>query len=153
MSKVEKVAGEFLSLMGQVKHEYFRPAEQVTRARLSPSQFHSLAVLYRRNSLPMSELAGLLKISKQQLTPLVAKLTKYQLVERKLDDDDRRIVRIEITDQGRVTYRSIFIELRRKFTDQLSQLPEASLDELEKLLERMSEILLPDRNGRERENG
>jgi DNA-binding MarR family transcriptional regulator len=137
-----------------VKHEYFKPAEQVTRTHLSPSQFHSLAVLYQRNSLPMSELAGLLKMSKQQLTPVVAKLTEYQLVERTFDENDRRIVRIQITDKGRTTYQSVFVEIRRKFTDKLSRLPETSLDELELLLDRMSRILLlPDINRKERDNG
>ncbi len=143
MSKVEKVAGDFMSFFGLIKHEYLKPAEHITRTRLSPTQFHTLGILYRRNSLPMSELAGLLKISKQQLTPLVDKLSDCQLVSRKLDEEDRRVVRIELTEQGHITFRSAFVEIRRSFTEKLGKLPEADLDELEFMLKRMTEILVP----------
>ncbi len=143
MSKVEKVAGDFLTFFGLIKHEYLKPAEHITRTTLSPTQFHTLGVLYRRSSLPMSELAGLLKISKQQLTPLIDKLSDCQLVSRELDEQDRRVVRIELTDKGLLTFRSVFHEIRRSFVEKLKQLPEENLDELENMLMRMTEILSP----------
>lgn len=145
MNRVEQLTGDILAFLGEIKHEYFKPAEQITRARLSPSQFHSLAILYRHGSLPMSELAGLLKMSKQQLTPVVTRLSDCQMVERGWDEQDRRVVRIQITEKGLQTYRSIFLEIRNKLSDKISQLPEDSLDELEILLNRLAEILLPER--------
>lgn len=152
MTKVEKVTGDLLTFMGTVKNRFFRPMELVARNRLSPTQFHTLTLLYRRSSLPMSELAGYLKISKQQLTPLVAKMAECGLLERKLDETDRRMVRLEITEAGRDTYRSVFSEMRRKLIDQLGQLPEESLDELENLLGRLNLILFQNSQGG-RENG
>ena len=152
MTKVEKVTGDLLTFMGTVKNRFFRPMELVARNRLSPTQFHTLTLLYRRSSLPMSELAGYLKISKQQLTPLVAKMAECGLLERKLDETDRRMVRLEITEAGRDTYRSVFSEMRRKLIDQLGLLPEESLDELENLLGRLNLILFQSSQGG-RENG
>ncbi|MEQ8200650.1 MAG: MarR family transcriptional regulator [Syntrophomonadaceae bacterium] len=152
MTKVEKVTGDLLTFMGTVKNRFFRPMELVARNRLSPTQFHTLTLLYRRSSLPMSELAGYLKISKQQLTPLVAKMAECGLLERKLDETDRRMVRLEITEAGRDTYRSVFSEMRRKLIDQLGLLPEESLDELENLLGRLNLILFQNSQGG-RENG
>ncbi len=146
MNRVEQLTGDILALLGEIKHEYFKPAEQITRARLSPLQFHSLAILYRHGSLPMSELAGLLKVSKQQLTPVVTRLSDCQMVERKLDEQDRRVVRIQITEKGLQTYRSIFTEIRHKLSDKIGQLPGDSLDELEILLNRLAVILLPNRD-------
>lgn len=152
MTKVEKVTSDLLAFLGTVKNEFFRPMEQMTRNRLSPSQFHTLSILYRRSSLPMSELAGHLKISKQQLTPLIAKMAECGLLERKPDDADRRIIRLEITEPGRDTYRAIFNELRHKLIDRLGLLPVESLNELEVLLERMNLILFQN-SQRRRENG
>ncbi len=152
MTKVEKVTSDLLAFLGTVKNEIFRPMEQMTRNRLSPSQFHTLSILYRRGSLPMSELAGCLKISKQQLTPLIAKMAQGGLLERKPDEADRRIIRLEITDLGRDSHRAMFSEIRCKLIDKLGMLPEESLDELEVLLERINLILFRDIQGG-RENG
>ena len=146
MNQVEKIAGDLISFVGGMKREYFKPAENIARSRLSPAQFHTLSILYWRSSLPMSELAGVLKISKQQLTPLIAKLSDCQMVVRKPDDEDRRIVRIEITDEGRATYKSLFSAIRSNLTERLSLISEQDLAELEPILKRMAEILLPENN-------
>lgn len=143
MSNAENIAGDFLSLLGLIKHEYFKPAEQITRNRLSPAQFHAINILCHKVSLPMSELAAELKISKQQLTPLVARLIEYNLVVRKPDESDRRIIRIEITEEGRNIFKALFVEIRRNFTEKLSSVPEDELDELAHMLTRMQEILKP----------
>lgn len=141
MSKVENIAGDFLSLLGIIKHEYFKPAEQITRNRLSPAQFHAINILCHKVSLPMSELAAELKMSKQQLTPLVARLIEYKLAIRKPDESDRRIIRIEITEEGRNIFTALYAEIRRNFTEKLSSIPEDELDELAHILTRMREIL------------
>lgn len=147
MSKVEKVTGDLLALLGTVKKEIFRPMEQVARNRLSPSQFHTLAILYQHSPLPMSELAAGLKISKQQLTPLVARMVECGLLERSLDQADRRVVRLQITGSGRSTYRSVFSEIRTELTHRLALLPEASLDELENILARLNQLLFQGSQG------
>lgn len=141
MSKLEKVTAEFLSLFQHIHDQYFKPAEQITRSRLSPSQFHTLAILSRKGALPMSELAAELKISKQQLTPLIAKLIENGQVIRRADEYDRRIVRIEIAGPGRETFAAIKAEIKRSFTEKLSLIPETELAELEKMIARMQEIL------------
>lgn len=141
MSKLEKVTAEFLALLEYIGDEYFKPAEQITRSRLSPGQFHTLSILCRKGALPMSELAGELKISKQQLTPMIAKLIESQLVVRKTDANDRRIVRIEITPAGRSIFETLGAEIKRNFTQKLSLIPEIELEELEEMVTRMQAIL------------
>jgi DNA-binding MarR family transcriptional regulator len=141
MSKLEKVTTEFLTLLAYIRDEYLKPADQITRSRLSPAQFHAIAILCHTGALPMSELAGELKISKQQLTPVIAKLIETQQVIRKTDAHDRRIVQIEITTAGRKTFETLGAEIKRNFTQKLSLIPEADLEELARMLTRMQEIL------------
>ncbi len=141
MSNLENVAGEFLRLLGYIRDNYFRPAEQITRSRLSPGQFHAISILFHKGSLPMSELAAVMKISKQQLTPIISKLIESSLVVRKTDENDRRIVRIEITELGKSIHKALFTRIKVNFTEKLSEIPDKELEELKQMVTRMQEIL------------
>ena len=141
MSQLDNVAREFLALLGYIKNEYFKPAEQIARSRLSPAQFQAISILYHKESLPMSELAVDMKISKQQLTPIIARLIESNLVVRKADENDRRIIRIEITAHGRSIYNALFASIKVNFTEKLGLIPDKELDELKQMLTRMQEIL------------
>ena len=74
INNLDNTSDGFLVLIGYMKEKFFRPAEQITRPYISHGQFHALSTLYREGLLPMSELAAEMKISKQQLTPLIDKL-------------------------------------------------------------------------------
>ena len=76
-----------------------------------------------RAPCPISELANELKISKQQITPLICKLIDSGLVARKADEHDRRIVHIEITVAGRDTVQALVAEIKQAFVVKLEVLP------------------------------
>lgn len=89
----------------------------------------------------MTELASEMQISKQQLTPLVDKLINQGLLIKKADEHDRRIVRIEVSEQGREMLKEMFGDIRSDLVEKLSLLPEQELAELDQMLKRMLEIL------------
>ncbi len=89
----------------------------------------------------MSELADEMRISKQQLTPLIRKLIECKMLSRKTDPDDRRIVRLEVTKIGRSTLEDLFNELKMALVEKLKELPVAELDELGQMLKRILDIL------------
>lgn len=141
MSSLENVVDNYLSLLGYMRDNFFRPVEQMTKNRLSPAQFHAVSILCHKGSLTMSELAGELKVSKQQLTPLIYRLIDNDLVVRKADVHDRRIVRIEITETGRCTFKDLKSEIKQSLSERLSILSDNELDELERMLFRTQEIM------------
>ncbi|MDF9409747.1 MAG: putative HTH-type transcriptional regulator YusO [Pelotomaculum sp. PtaB.Bin013] len=138
---MENVAGDFLALMAFIRDKFIRPVELITRSRISHVQFYAISVLRRSGSLSMSELAGEMHISKQQLTPLVYKLIDNGLLARKTDEKDRRIVRIEVTEIGRHMYEEILVEIKLALIKKLGTLPEMELNELEHMLKRTYEIM------------
>jgi len=138
---LEQVADDLLALMACVRDKFIRPAELITRSRISHVQFFAISVLRRSGSLSMSELAGKMQISKQQLTPLVYKLIDNGLLIRKTDEKDRRIVRIEATETGRNMFDEILAEIKKDLIEKLETLPEMELNELEQTLKRTYEIL------------
>ena len=89
----------------------------------------------------MSELAHEMMISKQQLTPLVYKLLEQGLLVRRADENDRRIVRLDISDMGRKTIEGLIKAGRQDLMKKLSVLPAGEMDELERMLKRILEIL------------
>lgn len=141
MDNLEKAAGEFLGLVGYIHRKFLRPAEQITRAHLSPGQFHAISILCHKGPLPMSELAGEMRISKQQLTPLICKLIENHLVVRKPDDHDRRIVHIDTTDAGKDIFKDLCAETKLAMAHKFSNLPDSELHELGELITRIHDIL------------
>ncbi len=141
MTKLEKVVDNFMFLLTYMRQNYFRPAEQITRLKLSHAQFHAISFLALKGPLPMTELANKMAISKQQLTPLIYKLIESGWVVRRSDENDRRIVLIEITEEGLRTYTELKADIKHKFEEKLSELPENQLDELDDLLQRIQVIL------------
>lgn len=113
----------------------------MTRNCMSHAQFRAVSLLCRKGSLSMSEMAQEMKISKQQLTPLVCKLIDHGLLVRKTDENDRRIVRIEVTEKGRSMYEELLPAIKRALMEKLKRLPAEELYELEQMLKRTQEIL------------
>ncbi|MEA4923697.1 MAG: MarR family transcriptional regulator [Syntrophomonadaceae bacterium] len=130
-----------LVLIGYMKEKFFRPAEIIARSHLSPGQFHALSALYRRGPLPMSEIAAELKISKQQLTPLIGKLIDNGMVIRRADSQDRRIIVIEISETGKDAFEHLKLKIKKNIIAKLANLPEEDLQELNNLLLRLRDIL------------
>jgi len=89
----------------------------------------------------MSELAAEMKISKQQLTPLIDKLIESNMVIRRNDEQDRRIILIEITETGKCSFEELKVMIKSAIREKLAVLPEDDLQELHNILIRLQEIL------------
>lgn len=66
----------------------------------SPMQFYTLVLLHSRSSMTMTELAAYFCIPKQQMTKIVNRLVDLDLARRTGDPEDRRLIRMTLTDQG-----------------------------------------------------
>jgi DNA-binding MarR family transcriptional regulator len=97
------------SLFQQTYLLAFRHLEQVTgREGLSHSQAAALAVLSAADrALPLSHLARYLTQEAQSTTELADRLERRGLVRRMRDARDRRLVLLELTDEGREVYERI----------------------------------------------
>lgn len=141
ISNLDDTSEDLLIFIGYMKNKFFRPAEVITRSQISPGQFHAISALYRQGPLPMSEIAAELKVSKQQLTPLIGKLIDSGMVMRREDEQDRRIILIEVTDKGITAFKNLKLKIKKNIKDKLAILPEEELQELHSLMIRLQEIL------------
>ena len=85
-----------------------RLARRNTHPGLTLTQFATLEVLYHLGSLSQADICGKLLKSGGNTTLVVDNLEKQGLVARRRDDNDRRVVFVELTPEGRAMIESIF---------------------------------------------
>lgn len=96
---VDNVSKELAHLIPNISAK-LSPFAHQARGLNSSLLIRILDLLRQKEILTMKEIANEMKISKQQLTPLINKLIQMDLAIRESDDADRRIVRIKITSKG-----------------------------------------------------
>jgi DNA-binding MarR family transcriptional regulator len=74
---------------------------------LTPPQIHTLISLGHDGGLPMGELARRGGITEKTMTGIVDRLEQSGHVQRERDADDRRLVRVRLTDTGREAFATI----------------------------------------------
>ncbi len=103
-------------------------------AKLSLLQIQALVFLQQKPNAQMREIAVQFKIEMPTATSLVNKLCKMGLVVRKEDLQDRRLVRISLTDQGRSLLTKAKIDRSKKLTQIISYLSESDQQVLKKII-------------------
>lgn len=140
-SKLQEIAYELSQLAPLFFNKFIRPYEQQIKASLSPLQFHALRAICEGNINTMTKLSGDLKISKQQLTPLIDKLIKDGFVRREQDPNDRRVIRLRITPEGCRQVKKHESELTRLTKDRLGALDDDDLFLLHNNLKSLLQII------------
>ncbi len=98
---VTKQAKELYQVFTQLARGYqFRNKHATYICDLTVSQCHSLEYLQTSGSLTMGQLAGKLYLDVSTMTRVVDNLVAKGLVTRGSDPLDRRVIRVEITDEG-----------------------------------------------------
>jgi MarR family transcriptional regulator, 2-MHQ and catechol-resistance regulon repressor len=84
-----------------IRRYQFRDWNQICCYGISISQCHILDVLAEEGDLSMQQLSGRMYKSVSTMTRVVAQLVKRGYVKRRQDPEDRRVVHVSITPQGR----------------------------------------------------
>jgi DNA-binding MarR family transcriptional regulator len=107
------------------------------RYDLTPQQYNALRLLASAHPEPIRtlDLAGRLISRAPDITRLLDKLEQRGLIERDRPADNRRIVRVGITEAGRTLLRELRAPLRQCHARQLGHLSRQDLDALGALLQ------------------
>ena len=98
---IGKQAEELYRVFTDLARGYqFRDKHATYMCDLTVSQCHSLECLHTSGSLTMGQLAGKLYLEVSTMTRVVDNLVAKGLVTRGSDPQDRRVIRVEITDEG-----------------------------------------------------
>jgi DNA-binding MarR family transcriptional regulator len=100
-----------------------------------------LVIVKKRGPVSMSAIAHELSYSRQNLTKIVDRLVKQGLVDRTPEASDRRVLNIELTEEGRQFMAGRRERMRERLVQDLSQLSDEELDELMDTFERVKSAL------------
>ncbi|AIE59395.1 MarR family winged helix-turn-helix transcriptional regulator [Bacillus methanolicus] len=109
---------------------------------LTHLQFHILEELfYTKDGVSLTQLAQNISISKQQLTPLIKKLEEKDYVIKVQDTNDKRFVKIMLTEKGKNTVIKRLDEFHHLFCNWISKLNEDDLFDLDYAINKIIRIL------------
>lgn len=135
----DRVAEHLLALMPLYHKKILQSGHGITG--MQAAQHRVLGVLLRDGTLPMSEIGKRLYISKPYMTALVDTLIDAGYVERLPDPEDRRVINIAITQQGKKHLRQGGALYKNDLKILLSSLDENDLEVLCTSLENLRGIL------------
>jgi len=94
---------------------------------LSLIHLHVLMLLADDGPQPMRALAETLDVSQASMTGIVDRMEQRGLVERHRDDDDRRVIRVGLSDAGRQILLGMGTERRGRLAALLDELSDGEL--------------------------
>ena len=109
----------FPKLMHYLEKEEIR---ELTGLNITPAQINALLILYMHDDLTMGELSAETYLAESAATRLVDRLVKADLVRRRGDEHDRRVVRVYLTSYGRELASLVFERRSLRFTNLANRL-------------------------------
>lgn len=110
-------------------------------------QFMALQFLKEHKNGTVSDLANFLKLSKSSTTQLTERLVKARLVGRIDDKEDRRIVRLVVTENGEKKFVTLKKKLMEKMQKIFSKIPAKDLKNFIRIFINLTETLKKEQNG------
>ena len=108
---------------------------------VSASQGYTLLSLPQEGSLNMNELSEAMGLANSTTTRIVDQLVKKELVHRREDSADRRVVRVQLTARGKELWQTLDTELHDFFAQVMEGIQEDERPVILHALERLTNSL------------
>jgi len=144
--QVDGIAHSFMRLLPLLYTKLTEPepgaAGEKKPSELTHLQLHLLEQLYQtEQGSSVTQLAESLRISKQQLTPLVQKLEQKGYLLKRQDESDRRAVKLLLTEKGSAEASGRWADLYKLLCERLGRLGEEQREDLSFAAAKMVRIL------------
>ena len=111
--------------------------EQHGKPYITPSQWPVLALLYSSDGLTVGSISQRSALEAPTITGIVTRLEQNGLVERRHDCEDRRTVKVYLTDEGRTMVELLIPLLKTHYADVVGILSEDEQRELMRMLQQL----------------
>ena len=99
MMIIKEIAVNVNILNSRIKKFFFDKLQE-NGINITPEQFLVLDILWKEQSLSQQKIADIIQKDKNSVTKIIDSLEKKNLVRREVDKHDRRINKIELTDEA-----------------------------------------------------
>jgi DNA-binding MarR family transcriptional regulator len=141
LKRKEQIADKLLRGIFVMRQHMNRPTESMMRSVLNPGFFFLLSALSETDSMTMGEISQMMLISKQQTTQVTDRMEEAGYISRIPDEQDRRIVKVMITPEGKESLNQCKEMIREKTIERLEKLPDEDVEELDRALDVLSGII------------
>ena len=90
----------YVNILNSRIKKYFIDKLQENMINITPEQFLVLDILWEKKSLSQQNIADIIQKDKNSVTKIIDSLEKKQLAKRVMDKKDRRINKIELTEEA-----------------------------------------------------
>lgn len=140
--EIKQTAAEFEDVIRKIsKIMNKRLRDSLKYTCITPPQFSALVTIYRENKLTIGDLCERMFLACSTISGLVDRLEKLDLVERARDEEDRRVVRLQLTAKGIAVTEDLLHKRRLKLEKDMSKIEMARQKELLTNLKLMLEIM------------
>ena len=112
--------------------------DDLHKVGLTLPQFYVLATIGYAGGLPFGEIGAKMMVTVSNLTGIVDRLEEKKLVLRRRDEEDRRVIRVVLTDKGAKVYRSTLPLFEKSISEIFTPLNSPQQKELSALLRRLN---------------
>ena len=106
---------------------------------LSPAQGRILMALWEQDDIPVRKLASLTSLDKSTLSLSLSRMEQFGIVKRMGDTSDRRVVRLKLTDNGRMLRQSCVKAMQELEVMLYKDIPQDEKDTFLRVLEQIFE--------------
>jgi DNA-binding MarR family transcriptional regulator len=124
-----------------IQRKLVRTAFAGVEADLSLPHMEIIKTLQEEGRKHIAEIGEKLQIPKPQMTHLIDRLERLEMVTRQADTSDRRVTNIVLTDKGRAITEELDRAITGSIRDRLSCLTDRELKELSASLRKLGDIL------------
>jgi DNA-binding MarR family transcriptional regulator len=107
---------------------------------ITPPHFEIMKLLEEAGTLHVAEIGERLRIARPQMTHLIDKLVALDIVERQTDKEDRRMLDITLTNNGKTIFRERDSHVKTATKEMLSCLTDKELQDLSASLRKLKDI-------------
>ena len=90
----------YVNILNSRIKKYFIDKLQENKIDITPEQFLVLDILWEKQSLSQQNIADIIQKDKNSVTKIIDSLEKKQLARRVMDQRDRRVNKIELTEKA-----------------------------------------------------
>ncbi len=109
--------------------------------QVSAPQLQSLLTLYENGPLPLSHIAKLIMVKSSTVTGIIDRLEQKGFVSRVRDSKDRRVINIELTEEGKHLVENTPPPFQQKIVNGLKKFPEDEKKQIITALTKLTNLL------------
>ncbi|MDD4955694.1 MAG: MarR family transcriptional regulator [Candidatus Omnitrophica bacterium] len=140
---VETFAGRLNEIMPVIVKEFTaRFTKELHKNKITLPQFLVLEFLSRGGSSKMTELANFMNVTTAAMTGIVDRLVRDGYLKRVADCNDRRIIKVKLTDDGNVIVKKINERKRQMFIKVFGRISEEDRERYLTILKQIKDVLV-----------